>query len=163
MKIFPDTVFTIHSNDSLEVVRQRLISQVQDSKSIESSKNYLFKGEVSEHEFSLSLIDVKYFNFYKPVIIGKAKNIKNGVEISIKMALKLDKYPLYLVCFICGLYAIPVKLLSLMSDSKVDLGNLMGIVFLIIVEISYAWTIKESLHLSQNEFNLFKAKLTQIW
>ena len=99
LKLLPSETFTVETQDSIEVVRQKLLAQVKDHNQIESSENYLFKNQVSDYEFSISLMNKKYFTYYISIIVGRFENIQNRVNVNVKMRMDYKEYPLRLVFF----------------------------------------------------------------
>jgi hypothetical protein len=57
MKLLPSETFTIQTQKSIEIVRQRLIAHVEGSSTILNPQDRaVFKGQVSEREFKISLV-----------------------------------------------------------------------------------------------------------
>lgn len=69
LKLLPSDNFIIKTQDSIDIVRQKLMAQVQESTSIFGSKNYFFKGQIFESEFKITR-NVNYSNLSMPTIMG---------------------------------------------------------------------------------------------
>jgi hypothetical protein len=85
LKLLPSESFIIQTQDSIELVRQKLMAQVRESTSIqEGSENYFFKGQVFENGFKIDR-NVNYGNFYMPTVIGRLEDISEGTTIYVQM------------------------------------------------------------------------------
>lgn len=81
LKLLPSEAFTIHTEDSIEIVCQKLMAQIKNSNIVQKSQERaIFKGKVSEGGFEISRI-INYKNLFLPIIYGKFKATPNGTII----------------------------------------------------------------------------------
>lgn len=87
MKLLPSEDFTIQTQDSIEIVYQKILVQVKDSRIILSSQEQAyFKGQVTERGFKISRI-VNEANIFFPIICGRFEDVPDGAVIHISMEL----------------------------------------------------------------------------
>lgn len=88
MQLIPYKSFTIKSQDSLDIVRRRLASQIEAPKSRWSlSKNHApYAGHIADESFKITRI-IHYRNSFLPIIRGKMESVENGTQVQIKMHL----------------------------------------------------------------------------
>jgi hypothetical protein len=157
--LLPSETFTIETQDSIEVVRQRLVAQVQDSSTIRSSQDAaVFRGQVSERGFKISLTSCQT-SFYLPTIIGRLEYIQNTTVIYVRMRLSYKAY-LINILYLLGLLGILGSLInSVLNEHKISINYFQQLFLTLILVFA---GIETSLNSSQPEFNLSKTKLEQV-
>ena len=123
LKLLPSETFVIQTQDSIPVVRQKLLTHVEDSNTRRSSQDRaVFQGEVTENEFKISRI-ISSKNVFLPIICGRFDDITQETVIRIKM--ELDPfgirffYLLYAIGSSTALFMLVLACLKLLVDFKV--------------------------------------------
>jgi hypothetical protein len=87
MKLLPNETFTIQTQESIPVLCQKILAQVEDSSIMPNPQNQaVFTGQVSEHGFKISRI-INYHNPLLPIICGRFEDIPGGTLIYVEMKL----------------------------------------------------------------------------
>jgi hypothetical protein len=87
MKLLPHETFTIQTHESIPILCQKILAQVEDSSIIPNPQNQaVFTGQVSEHGFKISRI-INYHNPLLPIIYGGFEDIPGGTVIYVEMKL----------------------------------------------------------------------------
>ena len=97
LKLFPSDNFTICTEDSISVVRQKLMEHVENPQMIRSLNNCNFKGVVSDYKFEIRPI-YKY-NFHAPIVIGKFESFPNETLINLRITLRFHQYFFIVILF----------------------------------------------------------------
>ena len=171
-KLLPSESFTIQTQDSINVVRQKLLVEVEDSNTIRSTQDHAdFKGQVTDHGFKISR-SINYKNVFLPIICGRFEDIPSGTTIHVSVELNSLITRIYINFYLSMLIMSILKLLadlgvtiisssvslSLKSISSELLGILMISSFFIILLIKRIF--KNSF---RNEVKFGMKKLTQIF
>lgn len=90
LKLLPSDRFTICARDSISVVRQNLIENVENNSMVRSIERLSFRGIVSECIFEI--FPVYKFDFHAPAIIGKFESIENETLIHVQIKLRFHQY-----------------------------------------------------------------------
>jgi hypothetical protein len=87
MNLMPHETFTIQTQESIPVLCQKILAQIEDFSIIPNSLNQaVFTGQVSENKFKISRI-IKYHNPLLPMICGRFEDIPGGTVIHVEMKL----------------------------------------------------------------------------
>ena len=87
LNLLPIETFTIQIQDSIPVVRQKLLAYVKNSSIVINHQNQsVFTGQVSEHGFKISRI-INYQNPFLPIICGGFEHISGETVIYVEMKL----------------------------------------------------------------------------
>ena len=97
LKLLPSDNFTICTEDSISVVRQKLMEHVENPQMIRSLNNCNFKGVVSDYKFEIRPI-YKY-NFHAPIVIGKFESFPNETLINLRITLRFHQYFFIVILF----------------------------------------------------------------
>ena len=118
LKLLPSENFTIETQDSIDIVRQKLIAQIQESTSIQASENYFFKGQAFESGFKITR-NVRHSNLSIPTIMGRLDDVAEGTVINIKMKVNPLIYLLCIFSFVNGLVELGLLSVSIYSETLV--------------------------------------------
>jgi hypothetical protein len=157
LKLLPSESFIIKTHDSIDIVRQKLMAQVQESTSIKGSENYFFKGQVLESEFKIAR-NINYGNLSMPTIMGRLDDVSEGTTINVKMKANSLLYPLCVFSFISGLVEVGVLLTSIYSKTLVVSFESLGPLFIIINFFTAIIFFTEN----WKQFKIDREKLNQI-
>jgi hypothetical protein len=119
-KILPSETFTIHTQDSIEVVCQRLMAQVEDSSTIRNSLDFaVFRGQVSNCGFNIYRI-TKHKNIFLPIIYGEFIDVSDGITIQISMGLDSSISRFFHIIYInFNLLLLTMSILKSLVDLKI--------------------------------------------
>lgn len=118
LKLLPSESFIIKTQDSIDIVRQKLMAQVQASTSIQGSENYFFKGQVFASDFKFTR-NVNYSNLSMPTIMGRLDDVSEGTIINVKMKVNSLIYLLCVFSFVNGLVELGILSASIYSKTLV--------------------------------------------
>ncbi len=123
MKLLPHETFTIQTQDSIPVLCQTILAQVEDSSIIPNPQNQaVFTGQISEHGFKISRI-INYHNPLLPIICGRFEDIPGGtviyVEMKLNPALARFLYLYYMIYFCTALSILAILALRILEAFKI--------------------------------------------
>ena len=117
MRLLPSETFTIQTQDSIEIVRQKLIEHVENSQIIYSLENRNFRGVVSEYKFEIYPIYKSIF--YAPIIIGKFESVQNETLIHLQITLRSHQYFVFIASFFQLIFVFKMLLGSYLYPNSV--------------------------------------------
>jgi hypothetical protein len=145
--------FTIKTQDSVDVVRQRLLAQVKDPNQIDCSQECLFKGEVSEHDFTI-FSSTEYIS----IINGKLEDTSNETIINVKMRLIYWRYISFVGYLIILLINLERLLELILDHQQIMFPDMQSLTISVFLCILFVW----DWYRYGNALNVLKTKLTKV-
>uniref|UniRef100_B8HTG1 Uncharacterized protein n=1 Tax=Cyanothece sp. (strain PCC 7425 / ATCC 29141) TaxID=395961 RepID=B8HTG1_CYAP4 len=146
MKLLPYDRFSLETTAPLEVVRERLASQVEPPKNLRwPSRNHLpYQGQVGEDGFTISRV-LDYRNSFAPIIWGRFACSETGTIVQITMGLH-SAVAVLLSLWLLFWYSmiIPVVLFTTMPTSVALLFVGVPVVALVIFSFAFWYEANRS-------------------
>jgi hypothetical protein len=158
LKLLPSENFIIKTQDSIDIVRQKLMAQVQESTSIQGVENYFFKGQVFESEFKITR-NSNYSNLSMPTIMGRLDDVSEGTVINVKMKVNFLMYLLCMFSFVNGLVELGVLSASIYSQTLVISFESLKPLFIMMINFFGVITFLTE---DWKQFKIDREKLNQI-
>ena len=165
LNLLPSETFTIQTQDSIDIVRQKLLAQVENSSTLQSSQDLaIFKGQVNECGFKL----FKISNFFRydnslVTIVGSFANESDKTTIHIVARSHVFANFYYGTIFSLTLTAFIIYAISLISSYRATeelINSYSRILLLFIVLMLCINTFNQH---SKNEIRYIKKKMNQIF
>jgi hypothetical protein len=154
LKLLPSETFTIHTQDSIEIVRQKLMMQLLGYSPRKRAQDLaVFRGQVTGSGFKVSLADGYYVYLHTPTIIGKFDYVDNETLIHIKIRPTFFMYSVYLIY----VSSVPIALLNIINPTSTKSQFLS-----ICIALVFSLFLLIFLITFQRNSNIYKTRLAQV-